>query len=356
VSTPSSPAAAGGFLGVADSAVAAAYKGTGRNPAPGPAAVKGKHVYVISCGAVIIGCQIPAAEVATAGKYLGWTVTVLDGKVTPAGYASAISQAVSAKADGIITIGIDCSLAKSAYQQAAAARIPTVGTYEIDCGDPAVGGTNLMTTQIDAGTGQDVNKWFYNWGVLKADYIIAKTHGTARLLEVNLGGFTDLDYMHKGIDAEMAKCTSCKVLGKVEIPLTDVGTPTAQTEISSGILKYGPQVNSVMFDSDTALTSGIPVLKANPHPNWVIEGNEGLPNTLPLITQSVVTGMMTMPTQWLGWCAAYTMNEVFAKHPVTDCGIGFQIADKAHNAPAPNQQFGDTAIDYRQSMKSQWAA
>lgn len=342
----------GDALAEAEAAVAAAYEGTGREPAPGPAGVGGKNVYVVSCGSVVIGCQVPAEEVVNAGEVLGWEVTVVDGQANPAGYSAAISQAVAAGADGIITVGIDCVVATSAYQEAAAANIPTVGVYNLEC-EATDSGENLLAAVMDAGTGQDSGQWFYEWGKLKAQYAIANTGGNARILEINLEGFNSLQYLQRGTNETLAQCEGCTVVDTVTLAPGDLFDGTAQTKIASAFVANAGEIDTVLFDSDTSLTAGVAALRSGADPNWLVVGNEGLPTTMSLVGTEV-DALITMPTRWLGWCGAYTLNELFADHAVTDCGIGFSIADSEHNTPKDGQEFGTTSIDYEELMSEQW--
>jgi ribose transport system substrate-binding protein len=344
---------AAGAAAFAAAKIQKAYKGLYRTPpTAGPRAQKGKNVYAISCGFVAIGCQVPTEQVAVAGKSLGWNVTLVDGKLNPADYSAAINQAIAAKADGIVTVGLDCSSALAAYQAAKSANIPVIGVFEFDCNDPKVGGQKLMTAQIDTGTGQNPGKWFYNWGVLHADYIIAKTHGKARVIELAQVPFLDVYYEDKGFEAEMKKCHTCSIVVRQEITAADLGGTGGAQKVGSAIQAH-PDANSIYFDNDTLLGESATTLQSNPHPGWVIVGSEGFPNTLALVRSGVVTALVGIPSPWLGWCAAQGLNQIFAKKSVTDCGADFEIIDKTHNLPASGQPW-IPKVDFQAAMKKAW--
>jgi ribose transport system substrate-binding protein len=349
--------ASGGGTSVVTAAIAAVnkgYAGLYRQPTVGPAAQKGKNVYVVDCGSLALGCYVPAQAIQAAAQALGWTVHLVDGKLSPAGYTAGITQAIAAHPDGIVTVGIDCSNAKSAYEQAKSAKIPVVGVFEFDCNDPQVGGQQLMTAQIDTGTGQNPGTWFYNWGVLHADYLIAKTNGQAKVIEFAQVPFLDVYYEDKGFEAEMAKCSTCSIVVKQEITAADLGGAGGALKVGS-VLQAHPDANAVYFDNDTLLGEAAQVLKSNPHPSWVIVGSEGLPTPLSMVGNEV-TGIIALPSSWLGWCAAFNLNEVFASHAVTDCGADFQVIDKEHNLPPSGATTWTPSIDYQSAMKSQWGA
>ena len=351
----SASAGSGDFLADAKAAVDKAYQGTWREPAPGPAAVKGKKIYVIPCGIAAIGCYQPALGVKDAAADLGWTVTMVDGKLTPAGYNAAIGQAVAQKPDGIVTVGIDCAVAKAALTQAKAAGIPTVNVYGIDCNDPKIGEKDpLFTAAVDTGTGQDVGAWSASTGAIAAQYLIAKTEGKAKVLEFAQLGFTNVEYIHEGFEKELAKCTTCVVTKKVTFTPADVANGAIAGKVTSGLLAAG-DANAIYFDNDGDVTSAIPALKANPHPDWITLGHEGLPTTMPLVG-STLTALFAFSPEWLGWCGAYAMNEVLAKHPVTDCGLGLQILDADHNKQPADATMVTPSIDFKKIMRAQWSA
>jgi ribose transport system substrate-binding protein len=131
--------------------------------------------------------------------------------------------------------------------------------------------------------------------------------------------FLDTTYEDAGFEAEMAKCTTCKIIDKQDITAADLGGAGGSTKVSSAI-------------------------QAHPNAN---------PTTIPLIGKTV-SGVIALPSTWLGWCAAYSMNEIFANHPVTDCGADFEVIDKAHNLPAAGQTSWTPKINFEAAMKSQW--
>ena len=55
---------------------------------------------------------------------------------------------------------------------------------------------------------------------------------------------------------------------------------------------------------------------------------------------------------WEGWAAVDTMNSVFRKTPPADSGLGWVMADAAHNVPASGPF--DPRIDYRSQYRKAW--
>src|ERR1700678_449851 len=129
-SAPNAPSAStsasGSDAGTTTSGVPAAvtslldsgYKGTFQPPpASGPKAAEGKSVWVISCGQVEASCAEIADAAMSAGKALGWNMTLFDGKLDPTLYSQGILQAIAAHASGIFTVAVDCSIATSPRKQ-----------------------------------------------------------------------------------------------------------------------------------------------------------------------------------------------------------------------------------------------
>ena len=72
------------FLDDAKATLERGYAGDYEDPpAEGPAAVKGKKVWYLSCGQAFEACVVQANAFKAAGDALGWDVTIQDGKADP---------------------------------------------------------------------------------------------------------------------------------------------------------------------------------------------------------------------------------------------------------------------------------
>ena len=107
--TKSGAPATGGASATVTDTVSTAMAPVAKFAAPGEAvkAPAGKRVVAITCSSQGYGCVQGGIGVQEAGKVLGWNVTVADGKGDPATWNSAIQQAVTAKADGIVLLAVD---------------------------------------------------------------------------------------------------------------------------------------------------------------------------------------------------------------------------------------------------------
>lgn len=268
-----SGSASGSYVATAQKLVVQAYHGTFRSPpASGPAAQKGKSVWVISCSQALPGCARPAAAIQEAGKTLGWKVTVFDGKYNPPSFTVGIKQAIAAHANAIITIAMDCPIIKQGLIAAKAAKIPTVGLYSYDCSNPAYGsGPKLFTAEMNYG--QPDTAFFTQWGKLHADYAIAKTNGKAKVIEFLGPEFrTTVDEMN-GATAELKKCSGCTIVAKVALPATSLASGVAAQTVTT-TLNQNPDANVVMYSYDAQLFATAQAIKRAARSNLTVIGGE----------------------------------------------------------------------------------
>ena len=249
-STPSSKSdggsSASGIPAAVTSLLQTGYKGTFQAPpVSGPKAAKGKNVWVISCGQVSASCAEIADAAMQAGKTLGWKMTLFDGKLDPSLYSQGILQAIANHANGIFTVAVDCSIARSPLQQAKKAGIYTVGVSNFDCNDPlADTGSPLYSTYVKY-TGIDgYGTTYEDWKKYNAAWIIAKTDGKAKVVNSYSPGYLVAEYQNKGFMEEMKLCSGCSIVSNLGITATDQTGTGAQQKMQAAITQ-NPQVNAV---------------------------------------------------------------------------------------------------------------
>jgi ribose transport system substrate-binding protein len=350
----------GAIVQQAKQIVDSAENGLWRPPAKGASAQRGKNIWYVACGFAANACLTTGQQVQEAGTSLGWTVHLADGKLTPAGYTAAIEQAIAAKPDGIITDAIDCVQAQGAFQKAKDAGIPVLGASGFDCNDPGGGngGPSLFYT-TNYGTGSDLGKWWYNWGVLHAAYLIAATNGNARVLAFNNSDFTLVRYEQQGFKAEMAKCTACTIVNTTNVSAPDLGNGRGVTEIQSAIQTYQGKINSIFFDVDAMTELAAQTLRSNPAlKKMTIVAGEAYAPTISLLRQGYIDALVPLSQTWLGWCAADAMNSILAKQPIADCGLDFGTMTQGSSMLAgqkPNQDFVPP-MDFTSDFKKNWVS
>jgi ribose transport system substrate-binding protein len=358
-SADSTSGSAGSGYAFATEAVSAAHKGLYVKPASGQKATSGKNVWFISCTQAAQGCAAPAASAQTAGKALGWKVTVFDGQATPSTESSGIREAIANHADGIILMAIDCAAVKSALQQAKAAKIPVVGLYSLDCNDPlSNAGPPLFTAETNS-NGNDPSQLLELWGKLQADYAISKSAGQAQVIRVTEPDFLSIKHQVQGFDGELAKCSSCKIVSQVPIAAANLANPSAVSQQISTAMSQYPGANTIVMPSDTVLLEAAQALRVakQKNPNLIVVGAEGLPAAIDLVREGVVSAEVILDSEWWAWEGLDVLNRIFANNgavpAIPNQGLSFEILDKDHNLPAGGQQWA-APIDYEAAFKQSW--
>ena len=362
-STPSSKSdggsSASGIPAAVTSLLQTGYKGTFQAPpVSGPKAAKGKNVWVISCGQVSASCAEIADAAMQAGKTLGWKMTLFDGKLDPSLYSQGILQAIANHANGIFTVAVDCSIARSPLQQAKKAGIYTVGVSNFDCNDPlADTGSPLYSTYVKY-TGIDgYGTTYEDWKKYNAAWIIAKTDGKAKVVNSYSPGYLVAEYQNKGFMEEMKLCSGCSIVSNLGITATDQTGTGAQQKMQAAITQ-NPQVNAVQVGvSGWFGRFANAAIKSTGRTSLVVAGDECDNAAIAAIKGSGPQQMcVARDFGWESWAAMDELNRQFASPgsaPV-DEGLGFQIVDKTHNLPSGSSW--TAPINYQAAYEKIWQA
>jgi ribose transport system substrate-binding protein len=318
---------------VAAADAALGERGTYHDVAPSPRpAVRGKHVVVISAGQADSGDMARAEAVMAAAKAIGWQAELYDAKLDPANDAPLVRQAVAARADGIIAVGIDCDRAEQAFQEAKAANIAVVGTGAVDCSDPHGGNepTGLFSASIDYGAhGGDVDAFAQEYGASMADYVIAASHDTAKVIDVSEPDIATQSWVFKGFDDTLAASAGSRVVATVTVTASDVLAGNVEGEVRAALQSHP---GATWVKSPSAWLSAVaiaPAVAGAAAPVQVM-GADGAGPELDLVRRGAVAAVGAISPEWEGWAAVDTMNSVFRHQQPVDSGIGWQLADRAH--------------------------
>jgi ribose transport system substrate-binding protein len=282
-------------------------------------------------------------------------MTIFDGKLDPSSFSTGVRQAIAAKADGIIVDGIDCAAIKQSLAEARAAKVKTVGFFNYDCDDPNLGGGERMFDgMVNFGPGGDYATLTRNFGAVKADWIIHKTGGKAKLIQFKEDEFLVLKYIREGFEAEFAKCKTCQIVETVDFTLADYG-PKLQQKAQSALLKH-PEATAVHVPYDTPVHFGVGAALTESGRNDQIEviGGEGFPTNIQLIRDNKgQDAANAFPSEWTGWAAVDTLNSVLQGKTPREGGMGLKLIDREHNLPAGGKGYEPTA-DFRSAYKKAW--
>ncbi|MDX3522692.1 substrate-binding domain-containing protein [Streptomyces scabiei] len=355
-SSGSSGGSSAAAVSTATAAVAAAVKGIeGPAPTSGPPASAGKNVWIISAFEQVHNLSLLTQQVKEAGKDLGWKTSVCDGRNNANGaWAGCVRQAVAAKADGIILEAIDCAPVKAALGEAKQAGVKIVGLTAFDCDDPKQGGGKAMFdgSATFASSVPSTAEFYRQQGKLRADWLIARTKGKAKVLHVAFRGVAFGDYLVEGFEKEMATCSGCSVAGTVDITPQDV--PLIRQKFETALTKL-PQVNAVAVDVDFMVTAGIqPALVAANRPGLSVAGGECSLDSLGYLREGKGVQMcIGSSLGWQAYAAADALNRVFAGAAPASSGLGWQIVTRDDNLPKAGEEY-EGSTDFRAGFRELW--
>jgi ribose transport system substrate-binding protein len=347
-----SSAAGGDLVAKAKQVVDQYIKGTeGAPPSSGPKAAAGKSVWVISCGQAVPGCSIQTNAAVEAAKALGWKTTLFDGAFgANDGYNKGIRQAIAAKADGIIIVSIDCVAVTQSLQEAKTAGVKVVAQSAFGCENNPSLVTQVQPNEQD----KNVGEFGYTEGVAQADYLIAKTNGTAKVLNYR---FVDNNFaiqINKGFTDELKKCTGCTI-ANADISLADYSNPSTFARKASTALLGQTDATAVHVPFDSFITGGVgqAVVQSGRADKLLVIGSEGFEANLNLIREKKgESAAMASDQTWIGYAGADTLNRVFAGQGPAAEGIGFKLIDADNNLPASGDYH--SSVDFKAAYKSVW--
>jgi ribose transport system substrate-binding protein len=343
-------------LAYAQQQVDQAYKGTTRPPpAAAPKPQKGKKVWIISPGQVGESASIATNAAKEAGELVGWNMTLFDAKLDASMFGTGIRQAIAAKADGVILHAIDCAWVKQPLVEAHAASVKVVAYYALDCDDPSVKGEKLFDATVDFGSQfGSYAELTRAWGAVKADWIIAKTQGKAKVIGFRQDEFSVVKYIREGFDQELAKCKTCEIVKNVDLTLDDFG-PKLQQKAQGALLQH-PEANAIHVPYDSLMHFGIgaAIVESGRVDRLHVIAGEGYPSNIQLIRDKKgQEAANAYPNVWTGYAAIDTLNSVFHGQKAQDSGIGWKLIDREHNLPPPGKGY-EPDQDFRAAYKKAW--
>jgi ribose transport system substrate-binding protein len=356
--TPSTSASAGPVPASVQQLLDAGYAGTFKPPpTSGPKAATGKSVWVISCGQVAATCANIANAAVAAGKELGWDMTLFDGKLTPSVYSQGILQAIAAHVSGIVTVAVDCATAKAPLTQAKQAGIMTVTISGFDCNDPLQPtGDPVYSTFVKYTGAASYGESYEQWKKYDAAWLIGQTNGKAQVIESFSPGYLVSMHQNKGFEAEMALCSTCKIVAQLGITATDQAGPTAQNKLQTAIIQNA-DVNGVLVGVSGWFGRFANAAIRSAGKTLAVAGDECDDPAIAAIKGSGPQQMcVARDFGWESWAALDSLNRQFASPGSTpvDEGLGFQVVDKDHNLPSGTSY--TSPIDYQAAYKAIWHA
>ncbi|MFB4317223.1 substrate-binding domain-containing protein [Actinomadura sp. 21ATH] len=324
-------------------------------PAGGPEAAPGENIWVISAWQQVHALVYQGKEVSAAAGALGWKARVCDGRNNEnGGWAGCVRQATAARADGIVLLAVDCAPVRQALVEARRAGVKIASFSGFDCDDPSQGGSKPL---FDApprfsATTPTLADFYTRMGRLRADTVIAKTKGDAKILHVAFEDVAMGEYQAKGFTDRIAACGGCEIVESVKISPADV--PTIRQKFETALLKH-PQVDVVTVDIDHFFVAGVQqALVAANRPGLLVVGGECQIDNANYIRSG--KGQQICYGSSAGYRAYATvdaLNRAFDGRPPAAAGVGLQIVDKDRNLPAPGAEYTGP-VDYAALYKRAW--
>lgn len=320
-------------------------------PSDIPAAVKGKKVWLISCGKQFPVCTRIDDQFEKAGKILGWDVNVYDSAGDAQKTINGIRLAIAANADAVPVIAADCAGIKSALLEAKRADVPVFGYHSIDCSP------NLYTAGLRFAGSDNYLDYAKAAGkasaILTAALLAKRGITSGKVLQIKSVGQQTHDASWAVYEDELkVDCPKCELV-KVEFNNAQVPNPASQ--IWRTAVTAHPDAVGLTFDSDTYLSKGLDTaIKASANKNLVVCCGSG--ENPEALLDGTVTGAAFEPYEYYTWALADTLNQFFsgvATGALPDEGGGPIMIDADHGMPAKGEGY-KVPFDYEQIYTNAW--
>jgi ribose transport system substrate-binding protein len=313
-----------------------AYKG----PSSSPSIVPGQKIAVILCAAAAEGCVRIGKGIQEATAVVGWTEKSYDGQGQASVQSSAMQQAITEGATGIVLVAIDAHAVGQGMSAAKTANVPVVSVV----GGNAIGtGEGQVAAQPSAQAEQA--------GANLANWVVSETKGKLKVAMFHAPEFADSILRYNGSKKVFDSCSSCSIVSD-----TTYTAATAAQQIplqTKSILQAHPDINYVWIDIGGIGESQVQAID---------QANLGSKVKLvsfdcnALDVKNIRAGDVQVACEGLGleaggWGAVDSFNRVFAKQPVSMTYIPIRTIDKS-NLPSGAVYTGD--YDYQAIYTKMW--
>lgn len=304
-------------------------------PTSGPKAVRGKNVWVISCGQSNPACAEISALAKAAGDELGWKTTTFDGNngLNDA-YSTGIRQAVAANAAAIVLLTVQCDVVKAALTVAQKANIPVVNVG----GAPCEGAPDLQHPYpfFSAEINSAAAVWTLE-GQIMAAQAIAYTEGKANVLYYNIIGVAPTIFAGKAMQKALEECAGC-TFKQIDIPLSGLN-PQLAAKAQADMLG-NPDANVVAVGLAAIYDAGAGAGLVRSGRKLLVLSAGGSTSFYNSIKSAAATlTIQAITINQPGWGAMDEMNRILAGSQIVPEGGYLGITDATHNLPPPDENF-----------------
>jgi ribose transport system substrate-binding protein len=312
---------------------------------------KDASIWIIPCSLEAAGCSyLAGAQKTILVNDLHWKVTTFDGQLSPAIYSTGIKQAIVAKANAIMLIGIDCASVKPALTSAKQAHIPVVDIAGFDCTAPSQGGTASLLTTSDLGGSPEAGASEY--GKSEADDVAAETGGKGQIVLATEPDFEEVVTQVQAFQKELPLvCPGCKIVAQAPALGADLASGAAAGKLSSVLIQH-PTANTVVALQDAQLSYVANALRtASKHYTVISLG--GTAPDVQLVRTGVVTALDASDTVWQAWQSDDTIVRLVSGTSPVVVPEEVTLIDKQHNLPKAGAGFV-APVDYVASYETSW--
>jgi ribose transport system substrate-binding protein len=184
-----------------------------------------------------------------AAAKLGWKLTVIDGKGSPASWVAGFNQAIALKPDGI-AIFADAKSLQDPIRTATSQGITVIGLHAASLPGPAPDLHLFVNIQEDP---REIGKAEADWAIADSDgkaHVVVITHNEYQIAATKSGATRD----------EIQACQGCKVVDYVNFPASEAAQRMPQLT-TSWVQRFGlPLYITSVGDND--LDFAVPALRA----------------------------------------------------------------------------------------------
>ncbi|GGC84563.1 hypothetical protein GCM10011512_09270 [Tersicoccus solisilvae] len=329
-----------------------AYKGVGSDLSDlaSTTVPKSMNVYVMSCGEQLATCHQPAAAVVEAAEKAGGTGKIVDGKLNPEGFATAIRQAIAGGADVLVPIGISCSAAAAAFKEAHDAGVTIIGGGGVDDCSPKVWNSERLWLKDAPKTG-----FFGVFGQLMADYVYGKNNGNVKAIVINSTTNAWGPWITQSFKDQLAKLGGGEVLQTIDVSDPETADNSYLQKVTSALLA-NPDANALIVPTDSYLETGLAAAidQAGLADKLTVIGAFGGDGAIDMIRngKSGINATVAMGNAWQGWGSIDTALRVMNKQDPAYIGQSVQVIDADHNMPMSGGYEG--SVDFRSKFLKAW--
>ena len=316
---------------------------------PGPTEVftpaAGKHIMILVCGNVGLGCVRTGGAAKEAAQAMGWTADVVDGRLDPTVWNRAVKQAVDSGVDGIISVGANPNLMGEGMTAVAAKNVPFVITSQSPQKGDLPGVDSWIRPDAVKG-GNDIGKW-----------IAGDSDGAGNVLVIDTPEYADSMMRNDSIANTLQHdCSGCTV-ERLAISTQTMGTSLAQTVTSQ--LQQHPDLTYV-WSPDDALSNFVAqgIQQAGKSTSVKLVSGAGAPEALARLQTGLQAADLATPDTYLGWLAADSLARVISGQPVqevVDVPQRFFTAANINDGATEISKVGwNMEFDYKSDFKKLW--